>query len=76
MEKLPILSGKEINKILVKLGFNIVSQKGSHIKLKRKLNGKELIVIVPNHKEVKRGVLINILKQAELSKEEFVKIMK
>jgi predicted RNA binding protein YcfA (HicA-like mRNA interferase family) len=73
MNKLPVLSGGEIIKALCKIGFNIVGQKGSHVKLK-KVNEKELIVIVPKHKEVKKGVLLSILKQAEMNREEFMKL--
>ena len=73
MNKLPVLSGDEIIKALCKIGFNIVGQKGSHVKLK-KVNEKELIVIVPKHKEVKKGVLLSILKQAEINREEFMKL--
>lgn len=75
MNKLPIISGKEIVKTLHKIGFLVVHQKGSHIKLKKKVNERELIVIVPLHKEVKRGVLLNMLKQSELSKEDFLKLL-
>lgn len=74
-DKLPVLSGKEIIKALGKVGFAVVNQKGSHIKLKKTDGDKNLIVTVPNHNEVKRGILLNILKQAELSREEFLKFL-
>lgn len=75
-DKLPVLSGNEIIKILCKTGFAVVAQKGSHIKLKKSEGGKNLIVTVPNHNEVKRGILLNILKQAELSREEFLEMIR
>lgn len=68
-----VLSGKEVIKRLSKKGFRVVSQKGSHIKLKKDKNGKVLIVTVPTHKELTIGVLLNILKQAEMTKEELLK---
>lgn len=71
-DKLPVLSGNEIIKILRKAGFAVVTQKGSHIKLKKVDGNKNIIVTVPNHSEVKRGILLNILKQAEVSREEFL----
>jgi predicted RNA binding protein YcfA (HicA-like mRNA interferase family) len=74
-DKLPVLSGDEIIKALKRAGFNFVKQRGSHVKLKKKLNGKELIVIVPRHREVKRGVLLNILKQAEMKRKEFMEFL-
>ena len=70
--KLPLLSGKEIVKILVrKFGFKVVKQRGSHIKL-RKENGEKRTAIIPNHEEVAIGTLKSILKQAGISEEEFL----
>ncbi|MFA6171072.1 MAG: type II toxin-antitoxin system HicA family toxin [Patescibacteria group bacterium] len=45
-------------KTLIKEGFELASQKGSHIKLKK----NKIIVIVPNHKELRKGTLGNIIK--------------
>ncbi|MEA3355709.1 MAG: type II toxin-antitoxin system HicA family toxin [Patescibacteria group bacterium] len=64
-------SAKVILKKLKKLGFTKVSQKGSHIKLRGLIEGKLQTVIVPNHKEVAVGTFSSILKQANLSKQEF-----
>jgi len=68
--KTPILSGKELIKSLSKKGFIIVSQKGSHVRLKKATNGKVLVTIVPLHKKLDIGTLLAILKQCDLSKEE------
>jgi predicted RNA binding protein YcfA (HicA-like mRNA interferase family) len=69
--KLPILSGRSIVKALVKLGYQQVRQRGSHIRLS--CPGKTTIT-VPNHKVVGRGLLRKILRDAELSVEEFMKL--
>ena len=69
MSKLIILSGKELIKILEHHGFKIVSQKGSHVRLKKK-NSKTYIVIVPLHKTIAKGTLLSILKQANLNKDD------
>ncbi len=74
--KLPVLSAGEVIKVLEKKNFYFVSQKGSHIKLKKDLEGRQLIVTVPLHKEIRKGVLLNIIKQAELTKEEFLDLVK
>lgn len=58
-------------KILTKIEFFVVSQKGSHIKMKRKTSAGTEIVIVPNHKELTPGTFRNILKMAKLSLYEF-----
>ncbi len=58
-------SGKDVIKVLKKLGYSIDHQRGSHIFLYNpELNNS---VIVPNHKELKKGTLHNILKKAKLS---------
>ncbi len=69
---LPIVSGKEVIHAIQKIGFEKVSQKGSHVKLKRH-DGK--VVIVPMHNELATGTLRSILRQAGLSVEDFYKIL-
>ena len=75
MAKLPVLSARKIIKALSKVGFKLVSQKGSHIKLKRTADGKTWIVIVPNFSEVPFGTLASIIRQTGLEKEEFFKLL-
>ncbi|PIR42627.1 hypothetical protein COV25_02045 [candidate division WWE3 bacterium CG10_big_fil_rev_8_21_14_0_10_35_32] len=53
-----------IIKILNRANFAVVSQKRSHIKLKGIKDGKLMVVIVPNHKEIAIGTFISVLKQA------------
>jgi predicted RNA binding protein YcfA (HicA-like mRNA interferase family) len=63
----PLLSGRKLVKIFEKLGYEKVSQKGSHIKLKNEETGS--VVIIPDHKELDRWTLKTILKEAEISEE-------
>ncbi|RJQ20243.1 type II toxin-antitoxin system HicA family toxin [Candidatus Woesearchaeota archaeon] len=67
--KLPLLSGKEVVKILQKRGFKILDQKGSHV-IMRKINGKKLTAVVPQHPEIAKGTLLSILKQAEMTRDD------
>ena len=69
--KYPVLKPEKIISTLNKFGFKIISQKGSHIKL-RKDDLKVKTVIVPNHYEVAKGTLQSILEQAELTLDQFV----
>ncbi len=65
MPKLRVLSGKEVIKILSKFDFEVVSQKGSHVKLKRVLPDEtKQTLTVPLHEELDRGTLKAIFKQA------------
>ena len=74
--KLPILSAKEIMKALKKDGFRVIRHKGSHISLYKKGIVKTYLVVVPDKKEVKRGTLLSILKQAGMSREKFFELVK
>ena len=66
MAKLPVLSGKDIVKILSKLNYQHVRTRGSHtIMIKLTEKGKKTIP-VPNHKELAKGTLKAIMTQADL----------
>ena len=65
-----LYSARQIVKALQRIGFEIVSQKGSHIKLRGIFDGETYTAIVPNHKEVALGTLQSILKQAGITREE------
>ena len=67
MSTLPVLSGADVVKALGRAGFAQVSQRGSHVKLRRD-DGR--VVIVPMHAELARGTLRSILRQAGLSVDE------
>ena len=68
MPKLPPLSGREVIHALERLGFEQGGQSGSHVKLRR----AGISCIVPLHREVKRGTLAGILRQAQLTPDEFM----
>jgi predicted RNA binding protein YcfA (HicA-like mRNA interferase family) len=68
MAKLPVLPAKEIIRILRQAGFEVVRQRGSHIRLKH-ADGR--VVTVPSHtgQDIARGLLRKILRDAELTPE-------
>ncbi|MGK7896802.1 MAG: type II toxin-antitoxin system HicA family toxin [Xenococcus sp. (in: cyanobacteria)] len=74
MSKLPQISGKECVKTLGKAGFYIKGQKGSHIILCRDDPFAE--VVVPNHKNLDKGTLRAIIRQAELDVNKFIDLLK
>jgi len=59
-------------KVLVKAGFRVVRQKGSHMILVK----DECVVPIPKHKEIKRGLLIEIISEAGFTREEFLRLLK
>ena len=70
--RLPGISGEELIKTLNKFGFESVRQKGSHVVMRRGFR----VFSVPLHKTVKKGTLLAILKQANISKDDFLKQIK
>jgi predicted RNA binding protein YcfA (HicA-like mRNA interferase family) len=72
MPKLTRLSGEETIRRLEKLGFRQVRQRGSHVILKKQTSKGDIGCVVPLHKELAIGTLHGILKQANLSVEEFI----
>jgi predicted RNA binding protein YcfA (HicA-like mRNA interferase family) len=64
MPRLKRLSGSEIIEILANFGFQVHSQKGSHIKLRRMgISGKETLTI-PKHTQLDTGTSKAIFRQA------------
>ncbi len=75
MSKLHVVSGKDMIKVLTKIGFTVDRQKGSHIyMIKHEPSFKA--VSVPNHKELKRGTLRNILKRSGLTVADLAELLK
>ena len=72
MPKLPHVSGAEIQRALERLGFHKVRQSGSHLVMQRDTKG----CVVPMHGEVKIGTLAGLLRQAEVSAEEFMQALR
>ncbi|OHA47574.1 MAG: hypothetical protein A2806_03170 [Candidatus Terrybacteria bacterium RIFCSPHIGHO2_01_FULL_48_17] len=65
MPKLKTLSGRDVLKIFVAFGFEVASQRGSHVKLQRILSGGiRQTLTIPNHEELDRGTLRAIYRQA------------
>ncbi len=74
--KLPVISGKEMVKILSKFGFIVLDQKGSHIILYREKDGVKRKPVVPQHPEIAKGTVLSILKQAGLTREDLENALK
>ena len=68
MPELPVVSGTEVIRALERLGFRMVRQRGSHVVMRKGANA----CVVPLHREVKRGTLRGLLRQAEIDAEEFI----
>lgn len=71
MGKLSILSGREVCHILEKYGFFEVRKRGSHIVMQRILSTTTITIPVPDHKEIRIGTLLSIIRQSGLQRSEF-----
>jgi predicted RNA binding protein YcfA (HicA-like mRNA interferase family) len=72
MSKLPIVSGRKVISILGKFGYREVRQRGSHIRLSCP---DKKSVTVPNYKAVDVSLLRKILRDAELTPEQFIDLL-
>ena len=70
MSKLPVISARDLVKILSKIGYSVDHQTGSHMILRNR-NYPHRRITVPNHKEIARGTLRSIIRQSGLTLDEF-----
>jgi predicted RNA binding protein YcfA (HicA-like mRNA interferase family) len=74
MTRLPSLEGEQIVKALGKVGFQVIRQKGSHVYLKHP-DGRATVVPVHKGEPVGRGLLRKIMKDVDLGREEFLRLL-
>ena len=72
MARLPIRSGREVARAFESLGW-IVARHGNHIILVRE--GSTVSLAVPDHKEVARGTLRHLIRDAGLTVTEFLAVL-
>ena len=75
MTKVPSLNYDAVIRALRRDGWVVVRQRGSHIRLQKRLPDETLKLTVPAHKPIKRSTLSHILKQARLSVDAFVDLL-
>lgn len=73
MSKLPSISGRTCISALTRAGFVVRRQEGCHVILRRVQPFCQLVV--PDHKELDRGTLRAIIRQADLTVEEFLRLL-
>lgn len=72
MPKLRRVSGKRAIRALERLGFVQIRQRGSHVTLKKQTPQGNIGCVVPLHRELAIGTLGNILRQAQITRDEFM----
>jgi len=78
--KLPVISGKQLVKMMHSLGYIAVRQRGSHITMRLETKIGTHSITVPNHEEIAKGTLDDILNKVGLwtqkSKESLIDLLK
>ncbi len=73
MSRLPVISGREAAKAFKKDGWILVRWRGSHMILIKE--GKEATLSIPDHRELGRGLLRSLVRDADLTVEEFTRLL-
>lgn len=71
MGKLRVLSGSEVCRILAAHGFAEVRRRGSHVVMQKAEGDSTVTVPVPDHKELRIGTLMSIIRQSGVPRSEF-----
>jgi predicted RNA binding protein YcfA (HicA-like mRNA interferase family) len=74
--KLPVISGKDAVKTFTKLGYTTLRKKGSHIRMEHTTDKSKKKITIPDHKTLGKGLLRKILRDAEITVEEFNQTLK
>jgi predicted RNA binding protein YcfA (HicA-like mRNA interferase family) len=79
LQRLPVVSGEKLLKLLGRLGYIFVRQRGSHVRLKKTTEAGDHNITVPIHDEIAKGTLNDILSQVSMrnniSKEELIDLL-
>ncbi|WP_258083581.1 type II toxin-antitoxin system HicA family toxin [Thermococcus thermotolerans] len=80
MSKLPVVSGEKLIKLLKRLGYTVVRQRGSHVRLEKRTPLGTHKITIPYHDEIAKGTLKDILNKVSLwngiPREELIEILK
>jgi len=73
--KVPSLGYHQVVRALQRDGWQVIRQRGSHVRLQKDLSDETLRITVPAHRPIKRSTLAHVLKQARLTLEEFLALL-
>lgn len=75
MPALPRVSGREAARAFGSVGYEIVRQRGSHLRLRHATNAR-LALTVPDHAELKTGLLRALVRDSGMTVEEFIEALR
>ena len=77
---MPVVSGKDLIKMMTRMGYEVVRQRGSHVRLRKTTNAGEHHITVPFHREIAKGTLNDILSRVSvwnsIPKEDLVRMLR
>ncbi|HVA69433.1 MAG TPA: type II toxin-antitoxin system HicA family toxin [Candidatus Binataceae bacterium] len=73
--KLPVISGQEAVRIFERLGYQVVRQRGSHIRLRHPNDPARRPLTIPDHRTLKPGLLRRLIRDAQIEVDEFEKLL-
>jgi predicted RNA binding protein YcfA (HicA-like mRNA interferase family) len=75
MPKLPVISGSQAIKCFEKIGYQVIRQRGSHVRMHHKSDSSKHPLTIPLHKTLGKGLLRKLLRDADLAIEELLKLL-
>ncbi len=75
MPKLPIISGNQAIRCFEKIGYQVIRQRGSHVRMCHKSNSTKQPLTIPRHKALGKGLIRKLLRDSELTIEELSKLL-
>jgi len=66
LRKLPAVSGEKLIKVLSRLGYEIIRQRGSHVRLRKSTAAGDHNITVPLHDELAKGTINDILSEVSI----------
>ena len=73
--KLPVISGEDVIRVLKKLGYEAVRQRGSHVRLYPPAGSNRKPTTVPLHDELAKRTLKQILRDADLTVDHLIELL-
>ncbi len=75
MPRLPVLKATELVHTLEEAGFQVIRQRGSHVRMKHP-DGRVVTVPIHSGQDIGRGLLRKVLRDAKLTRDEFMALLK
>ncbi|MFH1370213.1 MAG: type II toxin-antitoxin system HicA family toxin [Planctomycetota bacterium] len=75
MPKLPVISGSQAIKCFEKMGYQVIRQRGSHVRMHHKSDSTKKPLTIPRHKSLGKGLLRKLLRDVQITIEEFLELL-